>query len=68
VNAILAATFRNGVLNTNLVVEKSNAGESQAQGLGAAESAESTKVRYRISNAANVPGNLDSSSTVGGAS
>jgi hypothetical protein len=59
VNAILAATFRNGVLSPDLVVEPSNADESQAEDLGAGESAKGAKVRYRITNAADIPGNLD---------
>jgi hypothetical protein len=51
----LAPTFRNGVLNADLVVEPSNADESQAEDLSAAESAKGAKVRYRITNAADIP-------------
>jgi hypothetical protein len=47
VNAILAPTFRNRVLNADLVFEPSNTDESQTEGLGASESAKGAKVRYR---------------------
>jgi hypothetical protein len=59
VNAIPAPTFRNGILNADRLVEQSDADEPQTEGFGAAESAKSAEVRYRMPNAADVSGNLD---------
>jgi hypothetical protein len=38
VNAIQTPTFRNGILNADLVLEPSNTDESQTEGLGAGPS------------------------------
>ena len=58
-NSILRPPFRQGVLNADLIIEPSDADESQTQRFRAAQSAECAEVGDRITNAANFPGSVD---------
>ena len=54
-NAILAAPFRDGVLDADFIIEPSNVEEPKTQSLTSSHSAESAQVRDRVADAANFP-------------